>query len=69
MDLWKRAAEKLGIEYELEVVDLWPKMMKAFKEKKTDVILQRMDAGQLQKENISEYVHYTHVMYKSRRCK
>ena len=54
IDLWIRSAEMLDLKYSLEVVDLWPKMLQAFKENKTDVVLQRMDAGQLQKENISE---------------
>ena len=55
-DLWKQLAKDLHVTFSTTIYspDKWLQMFEDFKENKTDIIVQRLDDGQMQSRNITE---------------
>ena len=54
IDLWRRIAKDLNLTYVVEEVDSWSAMMNKFKEGEADVIMQRINDGDMLADNITE---------------
>ena len=54
VDLWNRTANDLSLEYSLEIVNIWPKMLEAFEDNRAQVIMQKMDEGQFAWKNFTK---------------
>ena len=52
IDLWKQIAEDLNIDHTLEAVS-WSKMLRGFRNKRADIIVQRIDDNRMGRANIS----------------
>ena len=54
VDLWLRTVYDLGLKYTEEVVTDWCELFEYLRDNKTDVIMQRVDEGQMEFWNVSK---------------
>ena len=54
VDLWKKIVFDLNLTYTVDVVDSWWEMHPHFAANKSDVIMERMDDGQMELFNITK---------------
>ena len=54
LDLWERTSRDLNITYSMEVAKDWLEMVDIFGDNQADIIVERMDDGLLQINNITE---------------
>ena len=54
VDLWRKIASELNLTYTVDIVDSWWQMHPHFAQNKSDVIMERMDDGQMELFNITK---------------
>ena len=58
VDLWNETAKELNLTYSVDIVHRWKDMFNHFNLNKSDVIMERMNDGQMRLHNISKLVFF-----------